>query len=73
MLAAIRKNFCTIARDESGSAVSEYAVVIGCVIVVVAIVLSVCGSKVMARWESVADKLDGKTAARVHMTPEHAR
>ena len=73
MLAAIRQSLRKLLRDESGAAVSEYAVVIGCVIVVVAILLSVCGSKLMARWEHVADKLDGKTTTGVQLVPERAR
>lgn len=73
MLAATLKTLRKLARDESAAAISEYAFVIGCVIVVVVLVLSVFGSKLVARWETVADKLDGKTATRIHVVsqPSH--
>ncbi len=73
MLAAILKTLRTLARDEAGAAVSEYALVIGGMIVIIAIVLSVFGTKILSRWEQVADKLDGKTSSTVHVAPDHTK
>ena len=73
MLAATLKTFRRLLRDDSGTAISEYAFVIGGVIVVAVLVLSVFGSKLLTRWETVADKLDGTTSTRIHVVsqPSH--
>jgi Flp pilus assembly pilin Flp len=60
-------------RDDSGAAVTEYVVALGFVIVAVSVVLTLFGSKVMARWETVAGKLDGETTTVVHTTTSAAR
>jgi Flp pilus assembly pilin Flp len=54
-----------LTRDESGAAVTEYAVAIGLVVLAVTIVLTLFGAKVLARWENLADKLDGQSGSTV--------
>ena len=73
MLPATLKTLRKLLRDDSGTAISEYAFVIGGVIVVVVLVLSVFGSKLLTRWETVADKLDGTTTTRIHVVSQPSR
>ena len=54
ILSSIRR----LGNDDSGAAVTEYAVALGLVVVAVTVVLTLFGSKVMARWETIAGKLD---------------
>jgi Flp pilus assembly pilin Flp len=46
-----------IVRDEDGSAITEYAIVVGLVIVVAIAVVAQYGTRVLARWNSVDSKL----------------
>jgi Flp pilus assembly pilin Flp len=43
----------TLARDESGGEVMEYAIVAGLISIVAIVVIGSVGTKVVARWNSV--------------------
>ena len=59
MLATVRQ----IVRDENGSAITEYAIVVGLVILVAIAVVAQFGTRVLARWNSVESKLGDSNAA----------
>lgn len=47
-----------LARDERGGEVLEYALILGLIIVAAIAVISTVGTRVVARWTSVASSLD---------------
>lgn len=52
-LRSLKSLFKRLGRDESGSAVMEYALIAGLVIVGVIATIGAVGPKVLARWTSV--------------------
>jgi Flp pilus assembly pilin Flp len=52
-LCAIRSLFRRLTRDERGGEITEYALILGLIVVVAIAVISSVGTKVLARWQSV--------------------
>lgn len=52
-LSRIRSLLQRLARDEGGGEITEYALILGLIVVVAIAVISSVGTKVMARWQSV--------------------
>lgn len=50
---AISQLFASVARDERGGEVLEYALVAGLVVIAAIATISTVGTKVLARWNSV--------------------
>ena len=61
MNSSIISSIRRLAQDDNGAAVTEYAVALGLVVVAVTVVLTLFGSKVLARWETIVGKLDPET------------
>ena len=61
-------SFERLVRDENGSAITEYAVVIGLVVVATVAVVANFGTRVLGRWTSVNEQLDGTQSVRTPTT-----
>ncbi len=57
-------NFRRMTRDENGSAITEYAVVLGLIFVAAIALIMNFGTRVLARWNSVNEQLDGTKSVR---------
>jgi len=53
----MRKLLTSLARDDRGGEVIEYALVLGLIVVVAIVVIGTVGTKVLARWTSVDSSL----------------
>ena len=53
----MRKLLTSVARDDRGGEVIEYALVLGLIVVVAIVVIGTVGTKVLARWTSVDSSL----------------
>jgi pilus assembly protein Flp/PilA len=53
----MRKLLKSLARDDRGGEVIEYALVLGLIVVVAIVVIGTVGTKVLARWTSVDSSL----------------
>jgi Flp pilus assembly pilin Flp len=53
VMKAISQLFASVARDERGGEVLEYALVAGLVVIAAIATISTVGTKVLARWNSV--------------------
>lgn len=52
-LSGVRSLRRRLARDERGGEITEYALILGLIVVVAIAVISSVGTKVLARWQSV--------------------
>ena len=64
MAKLLGRSFGPLINDESGSAITEYAVVIGLVLVAAIALIANFGTRVLARWNSVNERLDGTQSVR---------
>ena len=53
----MRKLLTSVACDDRGGEVIEYALVLGLIVVVAIVVIGTVGTKVLARWTSVDSSL----------------
>lgn len=56
----VLRSFKRMTKDENGSAVTEYAIVMGLVIIAAIAIVAQFGTRVLARWNSVNEQLDGR-------------
>ena len=68
MLRSLRRSI----TEESGSAITEYAVVIGLILIAAIALIANFGTRVLARWNSLNEQIDGKTVNPVR-TPTPIR
>ena len=71
MTSFLIQNLRRMSQDENGSAITEYAVVLGLVFVAAIALIANFGTRVLARWNSVNEQLDGTKA--VHAPPAPIR
>ena len=65
MLKALRQ----LHHDETGAATTEYAIVLGLIVVAVVAIVAQVGPRVLAGWANVEHKLDGEEANVVIIPP----
>jgi Flp pilus assembly pilin Flp len=53
----MRSLFVRLVKEESGSELIEYALVLGLIVVATVAAISMVGNSVAARWQSVSDGL----------------
>jgi Flp pilus assembly pilin Flp len=63
------QSFRRMTKDDNGSAITEYAVVIGLIMVAAIALIANFGTRVLARWNSVNEQLDGTKSVRTPTTP----
>jgi Flp pilus assembly pilin Flp len=64
MAKLLARGVARLINDDNGSAITEYAVVIGLVLVAAIALIANFGTRVLARWNSVNEQLDGTTSVR---------
>jgi Flp pilus assembly pilin Flp len=65
MLKALRQ----LPHDETGAATTEYAIVLGLIVVAVIAIVAQVGPRVLAAWAKVEHKLDGEDATTLIIPP----
>jgi pilus assembly protein Flp/PilA len=57
-----------LVSDDSGAATTEYAVVLGLLVVAAIAIISQVGPRVLASWAAIEHKLDGEDSTTIVVT-----